>query len=515
MADLRASGLGGVPKGTTADRPSSPSIGDVFYNGTLGCLEIYTSGGWYASSAPMAIPTIGTAVDIGNGRSYSTTGGAATVAFTQNTGGGLPNSFTATSNPGGISGSSTSSPITVTGLTPGTAYTFTVTGTNNFGTSAASLSSNSINATTVPQAPSIGTATQSFSDISLTFTAGATGGLPITNYKYSVDGINYIALSPAQTSSPLTIPASGLTVGQSFQIYIKAVNSNGDSAASSATSLTLNKSLSGGILTSDSTYYYRTFTGSGMLSTFGSPSADILLIGGGGAGGGINNGGGGGAGGVVYASNTSLSLSSYSITAGGGGPGANSSGASGTSSTFGSLFTANGGGGGGGGDNADSGTFGKVGGSGGGNSYSNNAAGGLSNQTSGSGYTGYGNNGAAGYSSTPFNGGGGGGAGTAGSYSTSAGGNGGNGLNTWSSWLPVSALGQSGYIAGGGAAGSNNTGGSGGLGGGGNGANPNNATSGAASTGSGGGGCQSSRTTGGSGGSGIIIVRYTKASVGG
>ena len=50
MADLRASGLGGVPKGATADRPSSPSIGDVFYNGTLGYLEIYTAFGWFAAS---------------------------------------------------------------------------------------------------------------------------------------------------------------------------------------------------------------------------------------------------------------------------------------------------------------------------------------------------------------------------------------------------------------------------------------------------------------------------------
>ena len=37
MADLRASGLGGVPKGATADRPSPANVGDVFYNGTLGC----------------------------------------------------------------------------------------------------------------------------------------------------------------------------------------------------------------------------------------------------------------------------------------------------------------------------------------------------------------------------------------------------------------------------------------------------------------------------------------------
>lgn len=36
----------GIPSGETADRPSTPSIGDQFYNGTLGVLEIYTSSGW-------------------------------------------------------------------------------------------------------------------------------------------------------------------------------------------------------------------------------------------------------------------------------------------------------------------------------------------------------------------------------------------------------------------------------------------------------------------------------------
>jgi len=46
MADLRLSGLGGTPFGTTADRPASPVIGQTFYNGTLGVQEIYTSSGW-------------------------------------------------------------------------------------------------------------------------------------------------------------------------------------------------------------------------------------------------------------------------------------------------------------------------------------------------------------------------------------------------------------------------------------------------------------------------------------
>jgi hypothetical protein len=41
---------GSTPSGATADRPSSPAIGDQFYNGSLGVLEIYTSAGWQAST---------------------------------------------------------------------------------------------------------------------------------------------------------------------------------------------------------------------------------------------------------------------------------------------------------------------------------------------------------------------------------------------------------------------------------------------------------------------------------
>ena len=46
MGDIRTSALGVVPFGTSDTRPSSPSIGQTFYNGTLGVQEIYTSSGW-------------------------------------------------------------------------------------------------------------------------------------------------------------------------------------------------------------------------------------------------------------------------------------------------------------------------------------------------------------------------------------------------------------------------------------------------------------------------------------
>lgn len=82
-------------------------------------------------------PTIGTAT------AGDTT---ASVAFTPSTYIGKGTiTYTATSSPGGFTGTASSSPITVSGLTNGTAYTFTVTGTTNYGvTSIASSASNSI-----------------------------------------------------------------------------------------------------------------------------------------------------------------------------------------------------------------------------------------------------------------------------------------------------------------------------------------------------------------------------------
>lgn len=82
-------------------------------------------------------PTIGTA-----------TGGntTASVTFTapSNVGGSAITGFTVISSPSGITGTGTSSPITVTGLTNGTAYTFKVFATNSYGPSALSAASNSV-----------------------------------------------------------------------------------------------------------------------------------------------------------------------------------------------------------------------------------------------------------------------------------------------------------------------------------------------------------------------------------
>jgi hypothetical protein len=88
-----------------------------------------------------AAPTIGTATAV--------SGTSATVSYTapSDNGGATITSYTAVSSPGSITGSLStagSGTITVSGLTLGTSYTFTVYATNSVGNSASSSASNSV-----------------------------------------------------------------------------------------------------------------------------------------------------------------------------------------------------------------------------------------------------------------------------------------------------------------------------------------------------------------------------------
>lgn len=67
------------------------------------------------------------------------------------------------------------------------------------------------------------------------FTPPSAVGKPaITNYEYSVDGSAFVAISPAQTYSPIMIP--GLTNGTTYTAKIRAVNSDGAGAESVSSS---------------------------------------------------------------------------------------------------------------------------------------------------------------------------------------------------------------------------------------------------------------------------------------
>jgi len=191
------------------------------------------------SNLPVVIPDVPdaptvSASNVGTSRAFNN--GAATVTIASPTG-GLPASYSITTTPATVTTTTSTSPVTLTGLTSATSYTVSATATNVSATGPGGTSS-SITATTVPQAPTIGTFTDGGTGTTgtLSFTAGATGGSSITNYKYSTDSSTYTALSPAQTSSPLSI--TGLTAG-TYNFSVKAVNANGDSAASSTVSGTV------------------------------------------------------------------------------------------------------------------------------------------------------------------------------------------------------------------------------------------------------------------------------------
>ena len=184
-------------------------------------------------------PTIGTATATGK---YT-----ATVSFTApaNNGGATITSYIATSNPQGITAQlnqAGSGTITVTGLTAGTAYAFTVKAVNASGlVSPSSAASNQIttNPPTVPGAPTIGTATRTeTTTATVAFTAPAdNGGATITSY---------IATSnPAGGTGTLnqagsgTISVTGLDSGTAYTFTVKAVNSVGQSASSAASNQTI------------------------------------------------------------------------------------------------------------------------------------------------------------------------------------------------------------------------------------------------------------------------------------
>jgi hypothetical protein len=397
----------GINKGNTASRPASPANGDLYYNTETSVLEVY-DGGWWLPNTAAGIPTSPVATNSGSGRAYNN--GSASVAFTPATSGGKATSFTVTSTPGSYTNTGSSSPIVVTGLQSNTAYTYAVTATGPLGTSSASSASTAVTATTVPQAPAIGTVSiTNGTTVSIPFTVN-TGGSSISSI--SITSSPSIQLTYSGTSSPVSVTGD-FALGQSYTFTMIATNSNGSSNASTASNSVgpnLIATVTGGTLTSDATYYYRTFTGSSNLDISGtSLNADVLMVAGGG-GSGWDAGGGGGGGGVIIASNKTIGVGSYPIVIGSGGTYVNVSRGSTGNNTTGLSLTALGGGGGGYYSNT---TSGLSGGSGGGGASISGSAG-SATQTSGAGYVGYGNNGGSG-SSSHYGSGGGGGAGGVGS----------------------------------------------------------------------------------------------------
>jgi M6 family metalloprotease-like protein len=134
--------------------------------------------------------------------------GQAVVSFTAPADdGGYPiTSYTVTSDPGNVSATGASSPITVTGLTNGTSYAFTVTATNSIGTGAASAPSAAV---------LVSTASQDDADIALV--KALIDGLNLTATQANADteaaarGIVQSAVSELSLNSRVTATVTDVT----------------------------------------------------------------------------------------------------------------------------------------------------------------------------------------------------------------------------------------------------------------------------------------------------------------
>jgi len=222
------------PPTVTSRMFTGTTLANVTLHIPAGTSSAYAAAGWVgfasvveASSATVPDAPTSVSATIGNTQS--------TVSFTvpSNNGGATITGYTVTSNPGSFTASGASSPITVTGLTNGTAYTFTVVATNSVGNSSASDASNSVTpavVTTVPGAPTALSVTAGNAQATVSFTAPASnGGATITGYTITS---NPGSITASGAASPIIV--TGLTNGTAYTFTAVATNSVGNSVASAA-----------------------------------------------------------------------------------------------------------------------------------------------------------------------------------------------------------------------------------------------------------------------------------------
>jgi hypothetical protein len=225
----------GSLKGTST---TSPVLMTGMTNGLVYVFTVHATtqfGSGPESTATIPIHwTSNTAISPPINVSAAPSDGFAVVSFAPplDNGGSPVQSYTVTSNPGGITASGATSPITVSGLTDGVSYTFTVVAFNANGSSQPSSPSSPVTPmpATVPSQPPAPVASASNQGALVTVNPPlVVGGSPITSYTVTS---NPGGISSTGSTSPVTI--TGLTNGVSYTFTVVATNAVGNSQPSPA-----------------------------------------------------------------------------------------------------------------------------------------------------------------------------------------------------------------------------------------------------------------------------------------
>jgi hypothetical protein len=221
------------------------SINGVF---AYGSSSAFPEASWEASNywvdvlfAPAPAPVVpGTPTAV-----KATAGlGSATVEWTAPSGGSEPTSYLVTGYVGGVakvtktlSGAPPATATTLTGLTSGSSYTFTVKASNQAGAGTESQPSNAVtpSAASVPGAPAGVGAVAGNGDATVTWAAPAgDGGSTITGYKViPVEGSQELVATNAGAGTT-SVTVSGLANGTNYSFKVAAVNGAGQGPASAA-----------------------------------------------------------------------------------------------------------------------------------------------------------------------------------------------------------------------------------------------------------------------------------------
>ncbi len=224
--------------GPANGRVSVDQFGSFVYDPNAGFygLDTFTyrafDGAAYSNLATVTITVhpVADAPEPPTGVSATPGNGEATVTWTAPADGGSPiTGYTVTSAPGGFTCTTATTSCVVTGLTNGTAYTFTVVAQNSAGVSSASAATAPATPRTVPDAPTDVTVTPGNGEATVTWTAPADGGSPITGYTVT-SAPGGFTCTTATTSCVVT----GLTNGTAYTFTVVAQNSAGASSASAA-----------------------------------------------------------------------------------------------------------------------------------------------------------------------------------------------------------------------------------------------------------------------------------------